>query len=239
MSNLRSKLDSFFKALIAVLLFAITQTTPIIGFMGLMAVPLLVYLVRCPTGYQFAFEDFFQFIRLDGTRFFGGVIFYLGLIVLIVALLQWFRFRHKKLGLFNLGLYSKVRHPQFLGIITMTLGLTIKELTISVGWGLMGIPFTKGSIPVGVPELVGLWFLQVLGYIAIAAYEERGLAKRFGEYEEYKKKVPLLLPIKKPKRIPEILFTIILIGAICMVIFLLPYELMRVFSLRYIPQIQI
>lgn len=234
MSNLRPKLYSFFKALAASLLVGITQTTPIIGFYGFMVAPLLIYLVRCPTGYQFVFEDVFEIFRIDGPRLFGGIIFYLGLVVFCVALLQWFSYRNKNFGLFAIGLYSKIRHPQFLGIIIMTLGLTVKELTISTGWGLMGVPFAT-TIPVGVTELVGLWFLQVLGYIAFAVIEERGLSKKFGEYEEYRRKVPLLLPIKNPRIIPEILFTVLLIVGLCILLFLVPYDLIRVFSYRYIP----
>lgn len=221
----------------ASLLFGITQTTPIIGFYGFMVAPLLIYLVRCPTGFQYISQDFLEIFRFDGTRLLGGIIFYIGLSIFCLAIIEWVRYRRKKLLVFNRGLYSKIRHPQFLGIIIMTLGLTIKELTISEGWGLMGIPFAGASIPVGVPELLGLWFLQVLGYITFAVVEEHYLSKKFVEYKEYKNKVPLLLPIKNPKIIPEIPFTIILIVGLCFLLFLLPYDLIRVFSNRYIPHL--
>ncbi len=231
MSNLKSKLYSFFKAVIAALIVGITQTTPIVGFYGFMIAPLLIYLVRCPTGYQFVLEDVSEIFRVDGPRLFGGIIFYLGLALFCVALLQWCIYRNKNLDFFTRGLYSKIRHPQFLGIITMTFGLTVKELTIATGWGLMGIPFST-TIPVGVTELAGLWFLQVLGYIAFAVIEERGLSKKFGAYKEYQRNVPLLLPIKNPRRIPEILFTVLLIAGLCSLLFLMPYDLIKALSYR-------
>ena len=199
MSDLRSKIDSFFKVLIAALLFGVTQTTPIMGFMGPMIAPLLVYVLAIPSESQYAWQEFISIFEINGALFLGGIIFYIGLTVFCIALLQWFWYHHKKLGLFNRGLYSKTRHPQFLGIIIVTLGLTVKELTSSPMWGLIGVPFAKNSYWIGVPELVGLWFIQALGYVAFAVYEEQELSKKLFEYKEYKKKVPLLLPIKNPK----------------------------------------
>ena len=238
MVNLRSKLESISKILAAILIFGVTQTTPITGFFGFMLAPLMVYL-PLTIGQQFFFYDLLEIFRIDGTRFLGGIIFYFGLIVFSVSLIQWIKFHHEKLTVYNRGLYSKVRHPQFLGIITMTLGLTIKSLTISIGWSLIAAPFAPGSHPIRTPELVGLWFLQVLGYITFATFEERSLSQKFSEFKEYKNKVPLLLPIKNPKRIPEVLFTVLLIVGVCVILFLLPYELIRVFSYQHIPQLQI
>ncbi len=106
--------------------------------------------------------------------------------------------------------------------------MTIKELTVSIGWGLIGVPFQTHSYPVGVLELTGLWFMQVLSYLAIALYEEWKLSKTFSEFKMYTQKVPLLLPIKNPKIMPEILFTVILIVGVCVILFLLPYNLIRI-----------
>jgi protein-S-isoprenylcysteine O-methyltransferase Ste14 len=229
--NLKSKFEPVFKALIAAAIFAFTQTTPVIGFMGPMIAPLLIYL-PLTAGNQYFFENILLIFSIEGARFFGGIIFYFGLTVFCISLVQWFWYRHKKMRLYNKGLYSKVRHPQFLGIIIMTLGLTIKELTISSMWDLIWVPFAPNSF--GVPELVGLWFLQVLGYVAFAVIEEHRLSKKFSEYAEYKNKVPLLLPLKNPKIIPEALFTVMLIVGVCVLLFLLPYEVIRAFSNQHL-----
>jgi protein-S-isoprenylcysteine O-methyltransferase Ste14 len=224
--------------LIAAVIFAVTQTTPVIGFVGFMVAPLLIYLPLGSLGGQYFFYDLLEVFRVDGARFLGGVVFYFGLAFFCISLVQWFWYNHKKMGLFNQGLYSKIRHPQFLGIIIMTLGLTIKEMVISNGWTLMGVPFAHGHY-LGVLELVGLWFLQVLGYIAFAVFEERSLSKKYGEYNQYKEKAPLLLPIKNPKTVPETWFTVMLIVGVCLLLIALPYELIRTFSNQYIPQLNV
>jgi hypothetical protein len=108
-----------------------------------------------------------------------------------------------------------------------TSGLTIAVLTTFDSWGLVG--FGRPGISVGLVELVGLWFLQALGYIAFAAYEERGLSKKYAEFNNYRKNVPLLFPIKSPKRIPEVIFTILLAICICIILLLLPYDTLRIF----------
>ena len=44
-----------------------------------------------------------------------------------------------------------------------------------------------------------VWFIIIIFYYMISRYEERLLTQRFGSvYEEYKKKVPMLFPIKSP-----------------------------------------
>jgi steroid 5-alpha reductase family enzyme len=119
-------------------------------------------------------------------------------------------------GLYKTGLYGKVRHPQFTGILIITMGLTVMSSTLGGHASL---------------QIVGLWLLQVLGYIAIAYYEERALTKKFSEeYKEYKRKVPFLFPIKSPKKIPELLFTLIIVIIICVILWLLPYDLIRIYS---------
>ncbi len=159
--------------------------------------------------------------------------------IFCLALIQWFWYHHKKVRLFSNGLYSRVRHPQFLGIIVMSLGLTIKG-SISVGHS-STVTLLVPHLPdahVGLSEFVGLWFLEVLGYLVFAMYEERYLSKKFSNYNEYKQKVALLLPIKNPKRIPEGIFTVLLVIGICVILFLLPYDFIRVNSYRYIPAFQ-
>ena len=86
--------------------------------------------------------------------------------------------------------------------------------------------------------LIGLWFLQVIGYIGIAKYEDWRLSKKFrDDYLQYKRKVPLLFPVKSPKLIPEILFTILLVAILCIAIYLLPYDFIRVFSHSHFPNL--
>lgn len=76
------------------------------------------------------------------------------------------------------GVFSIVRHPIYLGLILLYLGFILLSLSL-------------------LSTLV--WFIIIIFYYIISKYEEKLLTQRFGSvYEEYKKKVPMLFPIKLP-----------------------------------------
>ena len=72
------------------------------------------------------------------------------------------------------GIYARTRHPMYLGIILI----------------LIGIPLISSSL------LVALYsFITILMIFWLIRYEEKHLAKKFGkEYEKYKKETPILFP---------------------------------------------
>ena len=77
-------------------------------------------------------------------------------------------------GLKTQGIFSKVRHPMYLGIVLFYLALAV--FTISLVSILM-------------------FFLILIGYNYIANYEEERLIERFGEeYIDYKKRVGKWFP---------------------------------------------
>ena len=74
------------------------------------------------------------------------------------------------------GVFSFVRHPIYLGSILLYLGFIFLSLSLLS---------------------VLIWFIIIVFYHMISRYEEKLLTQRFGSvYEEYKKKVPMLFPIK-------------------------------------------
>ena len=76
------------------------------------------------------------------------------------------------------GVFFIVRHPIYLGSILLYLGFILLSLSLLS---------------------VLIWFIIIVFYYTISQYEEKLLTQRFGSaYEEYKKKVPMLLPIKLP-----------------------------------------
>ncbi len=86
-------------------------------------------------------------------------------------------------GLVTTGIYGLVRHPQYLGIILLTLGLLIQWPTI--------------------PTLL-MWPILALLYYRLAIREEKMLEERFGdEYRRYRRRVPMFLPKPIPKRSPR------------------------------------
>lgn len=76
------------------------------------------------------------------------------------------------------GIYRYVRHPQYLGLIVLTIGLLIQWPTIIT---------------------LAMWPVLVVMYYRLAKREENEAIEAFGErYEEYKRQTPMFLPsIKK------------------------------------------
>ena len=109
----------------------------------------------------------------------------IALIVLVISgLLAWtglkivFRETREEPQVITSGVFSIVRHPIYLGSILLYLGFILLSLSL-------------------LSALV--WILIIVFYYMISRYEEKLLIQRFGSaYEEYKKKVPMLFPIKLP-----------------------------------------
>ena len=93
-------------------------------------------------------------------------------------------------GLVTDGPYGRVRHPQYLGIILMTAGITFFVLPSNPVW-------VWGEKAVSLPKVAVLcvWFLQVTAYVLLARIEERHLTNGFGErYRAYARSVPFMMP---------------------------------------------
>jgi protein-S-isoprenylcysteine O-methyltransferase Ste14 len=231
-SKVKQRISKILEVLFTALLFS-TQTILNAGVaISIMTIPLLPYIAYLLTGrYPLSVLAEEIWVMTFASAFIvGRIIALIGITVLLIAAAQWIINHRKKVGLFKTGLYARVRHPQFTGIIITTMGLTIMVLT-NGNFGklpFVNLPLVEEGYPIGI---IGLWFLQVLGYIAIAYYEERKIAKQFSEeYKEYKRKTPFLFPIKRPRRIPELIFTIIIVIVICIILWLLPYDLIGIYS---------
>jgi len=214
---LRDKVIHSLEAVMTAVLFS-TQTILNAGWaISVMSMPLLLYLVYFLKGEAYP-EREIQVLLFSKDFIVGRMIALIGIAVLLPCAAQLLWSRHKGVGLIKTGAYSMVRHPQFTGIIIVTVGLTVMVLTNSTA--------SLFQTPV-------LWLIQILGYIALARYEEWRLTKKFGDgYRQYKQKVPFLFPVKSPSRIPETLFTIFMAILIFIVLLFLPYDLIRVYSSR-------
>jgi protein-S-isoprenylcysteine O-methyltransferase Ste14 len=113
----------------------------------------------------------------------GWALFAVGISIFSVAAIEFFT--ERKEGLVTAGLYSRIRHPQYLGIITATLGFTLaSERPMSwIAW-------------------LNLTFL----YLLLANSEEKALKKKYEkEIQTYEQQVPFILPLLSPnisKRVP-------------------------------------
>lgn len=186
------------EAVVAFLLLII-QYVPVVGIWhGVMFFPLAVYIFSLLAVHPESFGTDANFLLFSTYNMFGRVVALCGIILFLGAFIQFLKTRGK---LITKGVYSVVRHPQYLGIIILTFG-----------YSFMVIQVTASPYPIEiVQQVLFIWLIQVFGYIALAFYEERCLSKEYGtEYEQYKNKVPFIFPVSHTRRIPEPIFSFIL-----------------------------
>jgi len=86
-------------------------------------------------------------------------------------------------GLVETGIYARLRHPQYLGLIVLTLGLLVWWPTILT---------------------VSMWPVLSWMYVRLARREERNLAAKFGEaFEAYRRSVPGFWPRRRSPSPPN------------------------------------
>jgi protein-S-isoprenylcysteine O-methyltransferase Ste14 len=103
----------------------------------------------------------------------GLVLFLLGGLLVFFG---WDRiFNSRKNGqLVTNGLYGRIRHPQYLGILIATLGMIVYKFS---------------------PISLLLWPVLLIIYYRLARKEENSMESKFGEqYSVYKRKVHMFLP---------------------------------------------
>ena len=104
-------------------------------------------------------------IITNGIIFFGIYIIYLG----------WKKI-HKATGeeLVTDGIYARIRHPQYVGMMLITIGFLIQWPTVIT---------------------LAMWPILLVLYYRLSKYEEKKLAKKFGpEFYNYRASVPAIFP---------------------------------------------
>ncbi|MGB9683454.1 MAG: methyltransferase family protein [Candidatus Bathyarchaeales archaeon] len=169
------------------------QYVPVAGpWHGLMIFPLAFYVFGSFWSLpEFREQQLYLFL-FEPRLMFGRVVALIGFSIFLAAFAQLLKARRK--GLLTGGLYSVVRHPQYFGLITMTLGLTIMSIQW-LGWN---------------PNVVLVWLIEVFGYILLANCEERFLLKKYErEYNEYIQRVPFIFPVSLSKILAPLLALLI------------------------------
>ncbi len=159
---------------------------------GLMTLPFAGYLVlvlaNLPVNLPRALSDLFlsmPFLVPEKVLVIAGVL----LLVYSVAYLRL----KKRDGLVTSGPYRLVRHPQYLGMILATLGLT--------SWSVWILNNTFGIGFLSPLQTIAVWFVELFAYILLAYVEERHMLGRYGEaFERYRSQVPFLTPFLKTNR---------------------------------------
>lgn len=195
------KIRHSIEGVLTALLFSLQYILVAGPFISIMFAPLFLYLIFLP-GFYPHLEREIHLLLFSKDYMLGRAVAVIGLAIFLFAGFQFLR-KHEEVVV--TGLYSVVRHPQYLGITVMTLGLSIMCLQLA-----------------SQPQILYTWIAQVLGYILLARYEERHLLKEHGaRYQRYRQRVPFIFPTRCPPKIPETLFTLFLafvIAFLCLAI---------------------
>lgn len=144
--------------------------------------PLTMYILMGVFGYSDILSLEFLLIQVMGQESFHVVFHYyifpaskiimgIGIILIIFG---WKQIYEGKGQLVTTGLYSYVRHPQYIGFLLITLGMNVMWLTIIT---------------------LALWPVLAIVYYKLAKREEKDAEEQFGEeFLEYKRRVPGWIP---------------------------------------------
>jgi protein-S-isoprenylcysteine O-methyltransferase Ste14 len=177
---------------IAGYLVLLAQSVPV--WTGLMTLPfagyLIVILSNIPVNLPKAFSDFILFLFYLPFLIPEKVFVVIGVILLAYSIT--YLYSNKREGLVTTGPYRLVRHPQYLGMILITLGAT--------GWSIWVLNNTFGIGFLSPTQTVIVWFIELFAYILLAHIEEIDLSKKFGKaFETYKKQAPFFIPFLKTR----------------------------------------
>ncbi len=170
---------------ISSLLIPVFQYIPCASiWFGVMSIPLITYFTYFLSNPQIAMHDFEFFLSYgfpwSVMALFGALFFIYSIVYQLI---------HRK-ELIRKGPYKYVRHPQYLGIIIMTLGLTMISLNTSPIF-----PFNN-EFSYGNSLLVFIWFIEVIAYIILAKIEDYSLRRKYGKsFIEYENSVGFIIPI--------------------------------------------
>jgi len=150
---------------------------------GIMSVPLITYL-----GFFFLKPGI---LISDLTFLFSSYEIYiilLGFLLYIHSII--YQLTHRK-QLIRAGPYKYVRHPQYIALIFMTLGMTLSVFHTS--------PIFNFDLNIdGFAFIFLIWIGEVLAYIILAKIEDYALKAKYGdEYIEYANRVSFMFPFLK------------------------------------------
>jgi protein-S-isoprenylcysteine O-methyltransferase Ste14 len=196
-------------------LIPLLQSLPPLGvWTGLMTLPFVSYLIAIFTNLPVNLPTALSGLSGWLTSPFlvtekASVIIGLAILVYSVAYLKLKR----KDGLVASGPYRLVRHPQYLGMILSTLGLT--SWSVWILNNTFGIGFLDPS------QTIAVWFIELFAYIVLANVEDLFLSKNHGEaYGNYANEVPFLVPFLNAKRKSLEVFISIVVPSILLLILL-------------------
>jgi protein-S-isoprenylcysteine O-methyltransferase Ste14 len=199
---MRGLIRQIFEILVSTILLIYFQYIPLVGGFH-MLVPLMFYIISLEWAYPDLLGAQIYLLLFSEGLLFGRMVVVIGCVIFLIACGQYLQ---KKGKVISTGFYSLVRHPQYLGISVVTLGLT-----------LMCKQYRYHTV--SNEALRFAWLIQTVGYILLAVFEEHYLLKEHQEkYRQYRQKVPFIFPIPY---LPNILEPLISMMAFITISFLL------------------
>jgi protein-S-isoprenylcysteine O-methyltransferase Ste14 len=114
-------------------------------------------------------DDFLKFVRIMGS-----VLFVVGMAIFFICALQVYTHKFLKKGTASKGLYSIIRHPQYVGLGIAGVGLFIL--------------WPRFLVPV-------LWLVMILLYYFLSKDEEKRMLKQYPDtYRSYMERTGMFLP---------------------------------------------
>ncbi|MBF0566539.1 MAG: isoprenylcysteine carboxylmethyltransferase family protein, partial [Nitrospirae bacterium] len=162
-----------------IVLEVLIMISPFAGFFYSIFNPFLLEIAKYPsTRWLSAFYLPHMALPSDGLlrfiRSMGSILFVAGMLIFLVCAIQVYASKFMKRGAVVRGIYSYVRHPQYVALAVAGVGLSIL-------W-----PRFLSAV---------LWLAMILVYYFLARDEERRMLKAYGEdYGRYMEKTGMLLP---------------------------------------------
>ena len=150
---------------------------------GIMSLPLITYFGYFLSNPEIAISDFEFFLSYgypwSVLSILGGILFIYSFIYQLI---------HRN-NLIKQGPYRYIRHPQYLGAIIMTFGLTMISLNTSPIF-----PFSN-EFSYDHSFLVFIWLIEVIAYIVLGKIEDFFLKTKYGkDFIEYQNSVGFMIP---------------------------------------------
>jgi protein-S-isoprenylcysteine O-methyltransferase Ste14 len=203
LNSIDSIIRHVIETLVSLFLF-VFQHIPVAGpWFGAMTLPLITYILGLMWTEPELLEAQISLLLFSERLMFGRIVAVIGFAIFSIAIVQFLR---KKGKVITTGIYSVVRHPQYFGIVVVTLGISIMSIQYSGRYN---------------AAVLYVWLIQVLGYVLLAAYEERYLlSEHKTEYQQYKNTVPSIFPLSCPTKIPEPLASMLISVVIACLLYL-------------------
>ncbi|UCE95877.1 MAG: hypothetical protein JSV51_09290 [Candidatus Bathyarchaeota archaeon] len=187
------------------------QSLPALGsWVGLMTLPFATYLFLFVANLPNNLTDLLStFLSPHPIFILERILIVTGLLLLVFSTVYlWVK---RKEGLVTSGPYRLIRHPQYLGMILLTLGLT--------SWSVWILNHTFGVGFLSPTQTIYVWLIELCVYILLALIEDLFLNRRHNEvFEDYKRQVPFLIPFLRTKRKSLEILASILVPSILMFI---------------------